>query len=81
MRTTVRLDEHLMAQVKRYAEKRGKTLTAIIEESLRETLRRRPSKAAETPIRLPTVKGHGLRPGLDVDDMASLLDHMDKAPR
>ena len=33
-RTTVRLDEHLLKDVKRYALEKNKTLTAAIEEAL-----------------------------------------------
>ncbi len=34
MRTTVRLDEHLLAQARPYAAESGRTLTAVIEEAL-----------------------------------------------
>lgn len=41
MRTTIRLDEKLLKEAKRQAAESGMTLTAIIEDSLRERLARR----------------------------------------
>ena len=77
MRTTVRLDEHLLAQAKRHAAESGRTLTAVIEEALRESLARRNVRTKSKPVRLKTVKGGGLRSRVDLDDSASLLDLME----
>jgi len=77
MRTTVRLDEHLLSQAKRHAAESGKTLTAVLEEALRESLARRDSRSKAKPIRLKTFKGNGVRAGVDLDDSASLLNLMD----
>lgn len=77
MRTTVRLDEHLLAQAKRHAAESGRTLTAVIEEALRESLARRNVRMKSKPVRLKTVKGGGIRAGVDLDDSASLLDLME----
>jgi|ERR1019366_7772947 hypothetical protein len=60
MRTTVRLDEHLLAQAKRHAAESGRTLTAVIEEALRESLARRNVRTTSKPVRLKTVKGGGI---------------------
>ena len=76
MRTTVRLDDHLLAEAKRHAAESGKTLTAVLEQALRESLARRHAKARSKPVRLKTVKGSGVRAGVDLDDSASLLDLM-----
>ncbi|MEK6767985.1 MAG: hypothetical protein AABY85_03230 [Gemmatimonadota bacterium] len=48
-----------------------------------ESLIRRPASRAREPVALPTFKGKGLRPGVDLNDTASLLDLMqgDDAPR
>ena len=35
MRTTVRLDEHLLAEAKKHAAESAKTLTAVLEQALR----------------------------------------------
>jgi len=77
MRTTVRLDERLLAEAKKYAAESGRTLTSILEDALRETLARRRVHARTKPVRLKTVKGSGVRPGVDLDDTASLLDLME----
>ncbi len=78
MRTTIRLGDALLQEAKREAAKSGMTLTAIIEESLRERLARSTADAApRARVRLTTVGGRGLRPGIDLDDSAALLDMMD----
>ena len=77
MRTTIRLDDHLLAQAKRHAADTGRTLTAVFEDALRESLARRRATAKTRPVRLKTCKGDGVRAGVDLDDNASLLDLMD----
>jgi Arc/MetJ family transcription regulator len=77
MRTTIRVDDHLLAQAKRHAAETGKTLTAVFEDALRESLARRASAAKAKPIRLKTCKGDGVRAGVDLDNSASLLNLMD----
>ena len=78
MRTTIRLDEKLLREAKRYAADAGMTLTAVIEEALRERLARKNSGAkARSVTRLHTAGRGGLRPGIDLDDSASLMDAMD----
>ena len=74
MRTTVRLDERLLVEVKKYAAESGCTLTSILEDALRETLARRRSGAKRKPVRLKTARGDGVRPGVDLNDTASLRD-------
>ena len=76
MRTTVRLDEHLLHQAKQHAVASGTTLTAVLEQALRESLARRAAAARLEPVRLKTFRGGGVRPGVDLDDSASLLDIM-----
>jgi len=78
MRTTIRLDDTLLLEVKREAARLGMTLTAIIEESLRERLARSQATDAPRPgIRLTTTGRGGLRPGIDLDNSAAPLDAMD----
>ena len=76
MRTTVRLDENLLAEAKKLAAESGKTLTSLLEEALRESLARRKPHLKPKPVRLKTVKGGGVRAGVDLDDSAALLDLM-----
>lgn len=78
MRTTVRLDEHLLRQAKEHAVRTGQTLTAVVETALREMLSRRGKRGKRAHVRLPTFAGRGVRPGVDLDDSASLLDLMER---
>ena len=76
MRTTIRLDDGLLAEVKLLAVRSGRSMTAVIEDALRETLARRRTLEKREPVRLTTVSGHGLQPGIDLDDSAALLSIM-----
>jgi hypothetical protein len=77
MRTTVRLDEHILREAKEHAARTGQTLAAVIEDALRESLARHRARSRRPPVKLPTFKGKGLRPGVDLDDSAGLLELMD----
>ena len=78
MRTTVRLDDALLLEAKHEAARLGTTLTALIDESLRERLARSAANAEPRPrVRLTTTGHGGLLPGVDLDDSASLLDLME----
>ncbi len=79
MRTTIRLDDRLLRDAKQYAARSGHTLTSIIEDALRQFLERTHDRAVRKPFRLVTFRGDpaGLRPGVDLDDSAALLDVME----
>ena len=77
MRTTIRLDDKLLADAKQRAAETGRTLTAVLEDALRESLARRHSESRRKRVRLKTFKGNGVQPGVDLDDSASLLDVME----
>ena len=80
MRTTIRLPENLLKEAKAYALRSGKTLTAVIEDALRESLTRQQARQApRPPVKLTTVGGQGLQPGVDLDDSAALLALMEEA--
>jgi hypothetical protein len=78
MRTTIRLDEALLVEAKQIAARSGKTLTSVIEDALREMLARQRKTEERTPVRLTTVSGGGLQPGVDLDDSAALLSLMEE---
>ena len=79
MRTTIRLADALLREAKREAARSGITLTAIIEESLRERLARSAASAEpRSHTRLAASGSGGLRPGIDLDDSAALLDVLDQ---
>jgi hypothetical protein len=78
MRTTIRLDDQLFAEFKKMAAEEGRPLAAVIEDALRESMARRRAQPDHAPVRLPTFRGDGLMPGVDLDSNALLLDLMDK---
>ena len=80
VRTTIRLDDQLLAEAKSLAARTGRTLTKVIEDALRQSLAQRPSHAGGA-VRLPTFGGRGVRPGVDLDDSAGLTDVMETRAR
>ena len=77
MRTTIRLDDDLLAEAKELAARTRRSLNSVIEDALRESLARRRGQAGRKPVTLTTFRGRGLRPGVDLDDTAALYDLMD----
>ena len=76
MRTTIRLDDDLLARAKQVAARTGRTLTSVIEDALRAALAQKPRRASGR-VALPTWGSGGVLPGVDLDDSASLLDAME----
>jgi hypothetical protein len=81
MRTTVQLEDSLLQAAKRHAAETGTTLSAVLEHALRESFARRSLRAKVPTIRLKTFKGSGLRPGVELDGSAQLLDLMHSEPQ
>lgn len=73
----MRLDERLLVEAKKHAAETGRTLTALLEDALRETLARRSARVRRKRVRLKVVKGDGVLPGVDLDDSAALLEQME----
>jgi len=72
-RTTVRLPTELLKRAKRKAVAEGRTLTALIEEGLRQVLEKEEaSPKRRKPLPVSKATG-GLRPGIDLSD----IQHMD----
>jgi len=75
MRTTINIDEHLLAEAKVLAARQRRSLGEIIDDSLRMTL----ARVAEAPRKLVTFPVSGnpdLKPLVDIYDkeaMAELL--------
>jgi len=79
MRTTVRMEEGLLRRAKRVAAQRETTLTAILEEALREWLDRQRKGERRAQVDLPVSGASGgVRPGVDLDDTADLLERMER---
>ena len=78
MRTTIRIDDRLLKEVKKVAFSSNSTLSNVVENALREMLSRRQKTKEKPKIKLITFKGRGLRHGVDLDDTAALLEVMEK---
>ena len=78
MRTTIRLDDQLLKTAKQYAYEQGKSLTAVIEGALRHSLSRAATAPKRLSVKLTTVKGNGLYPGIDLGYSSSLLSVMEE---
>ena len=81
MRSTIRIDDRLLAEAKAQAARSGRTLAAVVEDALRASLARRDRGETTRPLALPTSPGGRLRPGVDLDDSAALLELMEGAER
>lgn len=75
MRTTLTIDDHLLAAARRRAQDRGQTLGQVVEDALRLELSA-PSVAA--PPAVPVLRGGGgLRPGVDGTSNRALREALD----
>jgi hypothetical protein len=75
MRTTINIDDQLLIYAKLQAAQQGCTLKQVIEDALREFFSHH--HLEREPVKLETVSGAGLKPGINLDDGRSLNDIMD----
>lgn len=72
------MPDDLLKAAKRRAVETGRTLTAVIEDAVRAALAREEATGDPgQPVQLPTWGVGGVRPGVDLDDTAALLDLME----
>lgn len=76
MRTTIRIDEALYREAKATAAQTGRTVSSVIEDAVRESLRRSHDEPREAPP-LPTFGGTGVMPGVDLTSNAAVREMMD----
>jgi plasmid stability protein len=74
MRTTLNLPDDLLARLKKVAAESGTTVTALVQDALREALARRQRRPRPQHLDLTTFGTGGVQPGVDLDDSAALLD-------
>jgi len=78
MKTTLDIDDELLARAKAASAKERKSLTALIEEGLRLRLRARKLVAKARAVKLPVFHGKGgLLPGIDPCSNRSMFDAAD----
>ena len=75
---TIELDERLFAEVEEVAAQTGQTATAVVEHAVRESFARRGKAPEPRRVQFTTDTGRGVRPGIDLDRNAELLDFMER---
>ncbi len=76
MRTTINLRDEALELGKRKAHELGRPLGDVVSEAILTAYRDRPTTRRKTTYDLPVSGSGGLRPGVDLDDSASLEDLM-----
>jgi plasmid stability protein len=74
VRTTVNIDDALLAEAKIVAARTSRSLGSVVEDALREMLSRVADESRAPEFRLPTHGSGGLRPGVDLDDKEALAE-------
>lgn len=74
MKTTLSLDEKLMARLKAAAARQGKTMSELVETAIRRLLQEKPVAQERLP-ELPTFDGGGIL--VDIADRDDLYRAMD----
>jgi len=78
MKTTLDIDDQLLAEAKALAAHQRTSLTRLIEEGLHLRLRARPTTGRRTKLALPLLKGRGgLVAGVDPLSNKAMLDALD----
>ena len=84
VRTTVRLPPELLRRAKRKASAEGRTLTALIEDGLRQVVDKRTGGKGKRRFVLPVSRARGgLMPGIELNNSAALqeMDDIEKLAR
>jgi len=77
MRTTVNIDEHLLAEAKLIAARSHRTIGSVMEDALRKLINDHAVPASDQPYKLPSFPGGGLQPGVDIYDKDQIEELMD----
>ena len=78
MRTTLAIDDEVLAAAKRRAKERGETLGEVVTAALRRALLSRDDVAPSPQV--PVFRGGtGPRPGLDLTSNRALVEALDES--
>ncbi len=77
MRTTVILPDALYEDVKRLAADTRRTVTEVLADALVQAVDRHRRRGVQVHEPLPTFRGNGLLPGVDIRSNAALRDVLD----
>lgn len=76
MRTTISIDDHLLAAAKLRARERGLTLGQVLEDALRAEIS---AGSIDEPPEVPVFRGGGgVRAGVDVTSNRALREALDE---
>ncbi|MGH9158111.1 MAG: type II toxin-antitoxin system VapB family antitoxin [Acidimicrobiales bacterium] len=78
MRTTISIDDDLLSAARQLAARTGRTLSAVLEDALRESLLRSRERP-RAPVALPVWTGSATAPGFDAEDPSSWWDFIDES--
>jgi hypothetical protein len=73
MRTTVSINDHVLAEAKQVAARSHRSLGEVIEDALRRMLTE-PPDGATAKVTLPAHGSGGLQPGVDLDDKEQVAE-------
>jgi hypothetical protein len=75
VRTTLTIEDHLLAEARNIAARTHRSIGSVFEDALRQMLARAedPPPAAG-PVSLPTDGGSGLQPGVDLENKEQIAE-------
>jgi Bacterial antitoxin of type II TA system, VapB len=76
VRTTVNIDDNLLAEAKVLAARTSRPLGAVVDDALRAMFRRGADEHGRKEFRLPTHGTGGLQAGIDLEDKDALAEVM-----
>ena len=79
MRTTIDVNDEVLRAAKSHAAEEGKTLKVIFEQALREFLENPHRRVFDDPP-IPSFRGRGTQPGVDLTDNAATEALMNAEP-
>ena len=79
MRTTLTLDDDVAAKLRAEARRVGRPFREVVDEVLRRGLVARSTQAARAPFKIEPRDLGSVRPGLSLDNVADLIEHVEGA--
>ena len=77
MRTTLTLDEDVAAKLRTQVKRSGRSFRDVVNEALRRGLATSPGGKTRTPFRVEARDLGALKPGLQLDNIGALLEHIE----
>ena len=77
MRTTLTLDEDVAAKLKAESRRASRPFRDVVNETLRRGLANQRVGGSRTPFKVVARDLGDLRPGVSLDNVAALLEHLE----